>query len=61
MNLYELVPMTYSELETMYALVEETRNLRLANGSGSTLELDSMKEKLGAAAKRLKLKEDNGT
>lgn len=57
MNKYEMIPMTYSELKVLRALVEGGRDMLLVNGSKATLELDSLKEKLDAAARRLKQRE----
>lgn len=53
MNKYEMIPMTYLELKILRALVEGERDMLLVNGSKATLELDSLKEKLDAAARRL--------
>ena len=57
MNLYEMIPVTYPELKVLCALVEGGRDMLLVNGSKATLELDSLKEKLDAAARRLKQRE----
>lgn len=57
MNKYEMIPMTYPELKVLRALVEGGRDMLLVNGSKATLELDSLKEKLDAAARRLKQRE----
>lgn len=57
MNLYETIPMTYLELKILRALVEGGRDMLLVNGSKATQELDSLKEKLDAAARRLKQRE----
>ena len=57
MNKYEMVPMTYPELKVLRALVEGGRDMLLVNGSKATQELDSLKEKLDAAARRLKQRE----
>ena len=57
MNKYEMIPMTYTELKCVRALVEGARDQLLINGSKATLELDSLKGKLDAAARRLKQKE----
>ena len=57
MNMYEMIPMTYHELKIARALVEGGRDALLANGSKSTLELDSLMEKFDAAARRFKQKE----
>lgn len=57
MNKYEMIPITYPELKVLRALVEGGRDMLLINGSKATLELDSLKEKLDAAARRLKQRE----
>lgn len=57
MNKYEMIPVTYPELKILRALVEGGRDMLLVNGSKATLELDSLKEKLDAAARRLKQRE----
>lgn len=57
MNKYEMIPVTYLELKVLRGLVEGGRDMLLINGSKATLELDSLKEKLDAAARRLKQRE----
>lgn len=57
MNKYEMIPMTYPELKVLRALVEGGRDTLLINGSKATQELDSLKEKLDAAARRIKQRE----
>lgn len=57
MNKYEMVPMTYLELKVLRDLVEGGRDMLLINGTKATQELDSLKEKLDAAARRLKRRE----
>lgn len=50
MNLYEMIPMTYHELKVVRSLVEGARGDPL----WTSLELDSVTEKLDAAARRIK-------
>jgi hypothetical protein len=49
MNLYEMIPMTYRELKVVRSLVERMRGDQLC----TSLELDSMAEKLDAATRRI--------
>lgn len=49
MNLYEMIPMTYHELKVVRSLVERMRGDQLC----TSLELDSMAEKLDAATRRI--------
>ena len=57
MNKYELIPTTYLELKILRTLVESSRDLLRVNGVKATLELESLKEKLDAAARRFKQRE----